>query len=162
DVQGHAYVTGDASSAVGMGQAAFPTTPGAFQTANAGSDDGFVAKLDPAQSGAASLLYSTYLGGSDSEQGTAIAVDGEGHADVTGVTRSAGGPGNTFPTTVNAFQPANAGGFDAFVTKLNAQGSGLLYSTYLGGGFLEIGWGIAVDGQGDAYVTGQTNSIGEQ
>ena len=82
-------------------------------------------KLDATGSG---LVYSTYLGGSDIDFGFGIAVDGAGSAYVTGYTAS-----TNFPTTAGAAQTTNAGGFDAFVTKLDATGSGLVYSTYLGG-----------------------------
>ena len=109
-------------------------------------------KFNPSGSG---IVYSTYLGGSDSEIGYGIAVDGAGDAYVTGSTQS-----TNFPTTSGAYQLAFAGGFDdAFVTKLNATGTALLYSTYLGGSVSE-GWGqgIALDASGNAYVSGLTTS----
>ena len=103
------------------------------------------------------LVYSTYLGGSEDDRGYAIAVDSSGNAYVTGYTIS-----TNFPTA-NALQPSlGVGGFelggDAFVTKFNATGSALVYSTYLGGNELDWGHGIAVDSSGNAYVTGVTNS----
>jgi PKD repeat protein len=98
------------------------------------------------------LVYSTYLGGSDGEVGRAIAVDGAGSAYVTGETSSA-----NFPT-LNPYQGTNRGGVDAFVTKLSSGGNSLVYSTFLGGTYDERGYGIAVDGSGAAYVTGQTRS----
>ncbi len=164
DSGGNAYVTGTASSAD------FPTTSGAFQsfsnaTAN-GNFTAFVAKFNPSASGEASLVYSTYLGGSDSDQGGGIAVDSSGDAYVTGTTDS-----TDFPTTSGAFQIVNnsAGtlvGSNAFVTVLNPTGSSLLYSTYLGGYqggdiFYALGGlsGIAVDASGAAYVTGSTLAI---
>ncbi len=128
DSGGNAYVTGTAFSAD------FPTTSGAFQTAVPNPNyTAFVAKLNPSASGEASLVYSTYLGGSDADQGGAIAVDSSGDAYVTGTTDS-----TDFPTTSGAFQTVNnsAGtlvGSNAFVTVLNPTGSSLLYSTYLGG-----------------------------
>jgi hypothetical protein len=95
------------------------------------------------------LSYSTYLGGSVADSGKGIAVDSSGNAYVTGVTSSP-----DFPTT-NAFQPTyGGGGSDAFVVKLNATGSALIYSTYLGGPSNDWGSGIAVDSSGDAYVVG--------
>ena len=98
------------------------------------------------------LIYSTYLGGRESEIGHAIAVDGSGNAYVTGETGS-----TDFPTK-NAFQPSRARGVvHAFVTKLDAGGA-LAYSTYLGGSGGDGGSGIAVDGSGNAYVTGVTYS----
>src|SRR3989442_101517 len=103
--------------------------------------------IDPA------LSYSTYLGGSGVDQGWGVAIDSSGHAYVTGFTLSA-----NFPTTPGAFQTTSGGGFHAFVTKLNPIGSGLVYSTYLGGGSNDQGRGIAVDSGGHAYVTGATFS----
>ncbi|WP_413935427.1 SBBP repeat-containing protein [Nitrospira sp. BLG_1] len=99
------------------------------------------------------VLYSTYLGGSDNDGGAGIAVDGSGQAYVTGVTQS-----RDFPT-LQASQPALGGAEapDAFVTKFTATGV-LLYSTYLGGSHEDRGFGIAVDGSGQAYVTGVTQS----
>src|SRR4029078_13517173 len=93
--------------------------------------------------------------GSDVLGGGRLALDAAGQAYVTGTTDSF-----NFPTTAGAFQPAKAGFFDAFVTKFNASGSGLVYSTYLGGADSnDYGEGIAVDGGGLAYVTGETDSI---
>ncbi|HEY7863330.1 MAG TPA: SBBP repeat-containing protein, partial [Thermoanaerobaculia bacterium] len=101
------------------------------------------------------LLYSTYLGGGDTDLSHAIAVDGAGSAYLTGVT---GSP--DFPTTAGAFDTTFNGGFDdAFVTKLEAGGAALGYSTYLGGSGDEYGGnGIALDGAGIAYLTGYTTS----
>ncbi len=156
DSAGDAYVTGFTDSTN------FPITPNAFQSACSsptGCHGAFVAKLDPSASGAASLLYSTYLSGSDSEQndeGFGIAVDSSGNAYVTGATASA-----DFPITANAFQSTCAecgtGQYYVFVAKLNPAASGkasLLYSTFLGGTIDQIHGGIAVDSSGDAYVTG--------
>ena len=146
DPEGNAYVTGSTKSTD------FPTTPGAFQTVYGGGNvDAFVLKLNPSGSG---LVYSTFVGGSHLEGGQFIAVDGDGNAYVAGITGS-----KNFPTTPGAFQIANAGGPDAFVAKINPAGSGLVYSTYLGGSGNE-GWapGLAVDGDGNAYVTGSTDS----
>jgi Beta-propeller repeat/Abnormal spindle-like microcephaly-assoc'd, ASPM-SPD-2-Hydin len=98
------------------------------------------------------LGYSTYLGGSNADQGYGISVDGSGDAYVTGVTQSP-----DFPT-MNPLQSANAGSEDAFVTELNPAGSALVYSTYLGGSSNDQGFGIAVDSSGNAYVTGVTSS----
>jgi hypothetical protein len=104
------------------------------------------------------LVYSTYLGGSGVDEGNGIAVDNSGNAYVTGVTGSL-----NFPTA-NPLQASRGGGFafglfNAFVTKINAAGSALVYSTYLGGSSgYDIGQGIAVDGSGNAYLTGYTGS----
>jgi hypothetical protein len=99
------------------------------------------------------LIYSTYLGGKEEQDGFGIAVDGAGNAYVTGDTFF-----KTFPTK-NPLQPAYGGGYsDAFVAKINAAGSALVYSTYLGGIGDDRGFGIAVDTVGSAYVTGLTAS----
>ena len=98
------------------------------------------------------LSYSTYLGGSGSDRGFGIAVDASGNAYVTGLTAS-----TDFPTA-SPIQAAFGGRFDAFVTKLNAAGNALVYSTYLGGGDDDDGCSIAVDASGNAYVTGGTRS----
>jgi hypothetical protein len=146
DSAGHAYVRGSTFSPD------FPTE-NPLQLSLNGIGDVFVAKLNAAGS---ALLYSTYLGGSDNEGGIGIAVDSVGNAYVTGETFSP-----DFPTQ-NPLQPANGGGGDVFVTKLNAAGSALLYSTYLGGsgaGLEDRGFCIAVDPSGNAYVTGETNSL---
>jgi hypothetical protein len=106
------------------------------------------------------LIYSSYLGGSAQDVGTAIAVDGAGNAYVTGETYS-----TNFPTTTGSLQTICGGGSydcgnygDAFVAKINPEGSAVLYSAFLGGQWMEIGQGIAVDSAGNAYVTGQTES----
>ncbi len=99
-----------------------------------------------------SLVYSTYLGGSDADWGYAIAVDNQGYAYVTGWTTS-----SDFPTQ-NPFQGSYQGNRDAFVTKLSQDGTSLVYSTYLGGSNVEYGRSIAVDSRGHAYVAGWTGS----
>jgi len=150
DASGNAYVAGSTLSAD------FPTvTPTPLQGTCGGCDtgftDAFVAKLDAAGS---SLVYTTYLGGSSSDQAFAIATDSAGNVYVTGRTYS-----NNFPT-VNPVQPAigSLGIADVFIAKLNAAGSSLVYSTYLGGSSGEQGLGIAVDSDGNAYVVGSTLS----
>ncbi|MDX6648476.1 MAG: hypothetical protein QOJ97_427, partial [Solirubrobacteraceae bacterium] len=148
DGTGNVFVTGRTESTN------FPTA-NPIQPANAAAtdpNDVFVTKLNSSGNG---LVYSTYLGGGDSDMGIGIALDGEGAAYVTGRTSSVTPTG--FPTA-DPLQGANAGGIDAFVTKLNPAGSALSYSTYLGGSDGDYGQGIAVDGQGDAYVIGVTNS----
>jgi hypothetical protein len=99
------------------------------------------------------LSYATYLGGSATEAGAGIAVDAAGHAYVTGFTGS-----SDFPTA-HPLQPAYGGDGDAFVAKLTADGSALVYATYLGGSCGDEGLGIAVDAAGAAYVIGSTTSF---
>ena len=157
DSAGNAYIAGSASSID------FPVTPGAFQMANKaipGHSTVFVAKLN---SSGSSLVYATYLGGSTSDTGGPIAVDGDGNAYVAGTTNSI-----DFPVTAGAFQTSNFESFHenstAFVASLNPEGTALRYSTYLGGSGLIVGGGgdsanaIAVDSAGDAYVAGWTAS----
>ncbi len=147
DSAGSAYVAGRATSTN------FPTTPGAFQAALAGSgvSNAFVAKLDPTGS---ALVYSTLLGGSGGDNAQSIAVDSSGNAYVTGYTQSA-----NFPTASPLQASLGAsGGTSAFVTKLDPAGSALVYSTYLGGSIQDFGYGIAVDASGNAYVAGATSS----
>lgn len=169
DASGKAYITGETSSSD------FPITQGAFQTTSGGPcasppcTRGFITKLN---SSGSALEYSTYLGGSRNNTATAIAVDSSGRAFVTGSTNSA-----DFPTKnpIQSYAGGTCGGqdrwpcYDAFVSKLNAEGSALIYSTYLGGAsdgsnqFNGVngddeGNSIAIDNAGNAYVTGQTNS----
>ena len=147
DMSGSAFLTGATESTD------FPTVNG-FQQANAGSGDGFVTKVDPT---GALLNYSTYIGGESDDTGSDIAVDSEGNAYVAGFTGSSGFP------VVNAAQPEFGNtdllGFDAFAAKITADGSALAYSTFLGGSEIDLGFGIAVDSQGNAYVTGETDSV---
>jgi uncharacterized repeat protein (TIGR01451 family) len=134
----------------------FPTTVGAFDAtfngAFSGLSDAFVTKLNVTGSG---LTYSTYLGGVDHDEGLGIAVDAGGSAYVTGDTGSAS---SDFPTTTGAFDTSSNGADDVFVTTLNPAGSGLVYSTYLGGSGSDDGFGIATDGSGNAYVAGETDA----
>ena len=157
DGAGNVYVTGQTSST----SPPFPTTTGALQTACAlnpltGVCDGdaFVTKLDPTKSGAASLVYSTYLGGTRADVGHGIAVDGARNTYITGYTTS-----GDFPTSGALLQRTYGGGnTDAFLTKLNPAGSALVYSSFLGGSNADIGYGVAVDPSGNPYVAGQTCS----
>jgi hypothetical protein len=146
DSAGDVYVTGDTTSPD------FPFTTGAYQTTfgGTGAGDGFVTKLDPQ----GALVYSTYLGGSADADASGIAVDSSGDAYVTGSTSSA-----NFPTSSGAYQTAYGGGGDAFVAELNRLGSGLVYSTYLGGSGADDAYaGIVLDAAGDAYVAGSAGS----
>ncbi len=152
DPSGYAYVTGFARSKN------FPVTPGAFQTVYRGAGIGEEAFVTKVNVDGSSLAYSTYLGGSsNSERANSIAVDPAGNAMVTGRVGS-----SDFPTTPGAFQQTfGVDGSDAFVTKLNASGNALIYSTYLGGrqpGTQDVGYAIATDPAGNAYVTGNTSA----
>jgi hypothetical protein len=158
DSSGSAYVAGSTQSTN------FPVTSAAFQNTNKASNGGataFITKLDPTGT---TVIYSTYLGGSQGDGAAGIAVDSSGNAYVTGATGS-----TDFPVTSGAFQTTkkSTGVVTAFVTKLNPTGSALVYSTYLGGSHGDgIGGpqgdaaaGVAVDSAGDAYVTGSTGSV---
>src|SRR5262249_28268019 len=157
DANGNTFIAGTTQSSD------FPTTVGAFRRTGAAQAfaDAFVTKLNAAGT---ALIYSTFVGGSNMEFGNALAVDAAGNAYVTGTTKS-----TNFPTTANAFDrtlntPGNCprcgvDNTDGFVFKLNASGSALSYSTYLGGGTdIDSPRGIAVDGGGSAYVVGETGS----
>ncbi|MGA2743553.1 MAG: choice-of-anchor D domain-containing protein [Candidatus Sulfotelmatobacter sp.] len=148
DPSGDVYVVGQTFSPD------FPATSGAFQRTCGGGTcvggDAFITELDPS---GASLVYSTYLGGPGVNQGNAIALNAAGDAYVIGYTESA-----TFPTTPGAYQTKLSKGDDVFVTELNSAGSGLIYSTYLGGTNKDLGYAIALDASDHAYITGFTQS----
>src|SRR5207244_8312216 len=141
DSSGNAYVTGN------TGSTNFPTTVGAFQMSLSGVGDAFVAKINPSTSGQTSLTYSTYLGGNGSDEGFGIAVDSSGSAYVTGLTYS-----TDFRTTSGAFQKTLNGTQNAFVTKLNAVGSALVFSTLLGGSDHDQGSAVSLDSGSNVYV----------
>ncbi len=142
DAAGAAYIVGTAT--VG-----FPVTPGSYQTTLGGTGDAIVAKY----STVGALLWATYLGGSLSELGYGIALAGSNPV-VTGRTASL-----DFPTSPGALQAANAGGVaDAFITQLDTNGTTIVSSTYLGGGSIDVGYGIAVDASGNIYVGGRAGS----
>ena len=143
DDAGNAYVTGRTEAGD------FPTAS-PFQAAyGGGSDDAFIAKLNADGSG---LVYSTFLGGSNYDQGRSIAVDADGNAVITGITES-----TDFPTA-SPLRAGHSGGRDAIAVKLNADGSTLVYATYLGGSGTDVGHFVTVDAAGSAYITGLTNS----
>jgi hypothetical protein len=147
DRQDNIYLTGHTSSTD------FPLVH-PIQASNNGGYDAFVTKINA--SGTA-LVYSTYLGGSDSENYAApaggIAVDADGNAYVVGSTTS-----SDFPV-VNAFQPAYSGNIDGFLCKLNPAGSALVFSTYLGGSDFDLAKSVCVDASGNIYVAGSTASV---
>jgi hypothetical protein len=127
----------------------FPTTAGAFEEDPQGTTDCYVAKLSADGS---TLIYSTILGGSEADECRDIAVDGSGNAYVVGWANSSG-----YPTTEGAFQEIKSSAVDVVVTKVNAAGSGLVYSTFIGGSGVDRGTGITLV-DGDAVITGHTTS----
>ena len=143
DSLGNIYLAGFTSSVN------FPTNSNALSPTNSGSFDAFVVKLDPSGT---NLIYSTYIGGVLNDQAWGLAVDTNGNVYVVGRTTSP-----DFPT-VNAYQPTLHGLENAFVARLNSNGTALDYSTYLGGFLTDDGYGIAVDQAGNAYITGLTGS----
>jgi hypothetical protein len=164
DESGNGIALDSANRAYVVGQTKSTNFPAknALRSKNGGVTDVFVAKLDPALVGAASLIYATYLGGSGDDTGNGIAVDGSFNVYITGETAS-----SNFPVTTGAFDTTFNGLVDAFVAKLNSTGSSLLYSTYLGGSGADRGRGIGVESSssgcttgGCVYVTGSTESAG--
>ena len=150
DTQGNVYVTGFTFST----QTTFPVAagPSLKHSGTPGNSDVFVAKVKADGTG---LVYAGFIGGAGDDTGLGIAVDGQGNAYLTGRT---GSFQDTFPVKVGPDLTSNAGD-DAFVTKVNASGTDLIYCGYIGGGFgFTVGYGIAVDNQGNAYVTGTTSS----
>ena len=158
DAQGEAFIAGETRSRN------FPITAGAFQQSFGGGNskvygaggDAFVAKLDAAGS---RLIYSTFLGGSGEDGAHTVALDSAGDAFIAGGTAS-----SNFPTTANAVQRSYAGGSDiveagdAFIAKLNSTGTGLLFSTYLGGSSGDVAGSVSLDAAGNIYVQGNTTS----
>jgi hypothetical protein len=145
DASGNAYVMGDTNSID------FPVTAGAFQTTAHGNGDMFLTKLNPTGSG---LVFSTYIGGSNVDNGERVVIDGAGNSYLLGFSSSL-----DFPITAGAFQTTNRGAFDLTVTKVNSSGTNLVYSTYLGGSGSEGAGGLAVDAAGEAFVSGGTSSL---
>ena len=150
DSAGNAYITGSTSST----QNSFPVTVGPDLSHNGGIYDAFVAKLNAAGT---ALVYCGYIGGSDEDGGTAIAVDGGGNAYITGGTTSSEG---AFPVSIGPDLTYNGGLFigDAFIAKVNVSGTALAYCGYIGGSGEDAAMGIAVDSSGNAYIAGVTTS----
>ena len=143
DSTGHAYLTGEADSTL-------PTTAGAFQPTSADGDDAFVTKFWATGGG---LIYSTFLGGNSVESGYSIAVDSSNQAHVTGWTDSSNFPMKSpIQSTATPYQSS------VFVTTLSATGGSLLFSTYLGGSYSQVGNSIRLDSAGNMYVGGLTSS----
>src|SRR5581483_6037035 len=152
DADGNAYVTGETAS----DQTTFPETTGVFDRTQNGGVDAFVAKVKADGTG---LVYATFIGGDGDDRGNAIALE-QGCAPpcaayITGETDS---DETTFPVTTGAFNETANGGIDAFVAKVSEDGTDLLYATFFGGSGTDRGKGIAVDGSGAAYITGETGS----
>ena len=165
DAGGNVYVVGSTTSSA----ASFPATVGPDLTWGGGNNcgvigganpcpDAFVAKVDVTGN---RLIYAGYIGGSSSDEGTGIAVDSAGNAYVSGTTNSTQA---SFPVTVGPDLthngPSGTFGLDAFVAKINPTGTALVYAGYIGGDDVDQGNGIAVDHNGNAYITGITNSTG--
>ncbi|MEW5985544.1 MAG: SBBP repeat-containing protein [Chloroflexota bacterium] len=143
---GEVTITGRTASAN------FPTTASAFDQTYGGDYDAFVTQFNTAGD---SLVYSTYLGAEGYEEGRGVASDGGDNATVTGFTGSA-----AFPTTAGAYDVTyNGNPYDVYVTRLSADGSGLIYSTFLGGNNEDRGLALALDALGKTYVTGYTLSV---
>ena len=151
DSDGAAYVTGETAS----DQTTFPDTTGSFDRTQNGGVDAFVAKVKADGTG---LVFATFIGGDGDDRGNAIALE-QGCAPcavyITGETDS---DETTFPVTTGAFNETSNGGIDAFVVKVKEDGTDLLYATFFGGSGTDRGKGIAVDGSGGAYITGETGS----
>jgi len=143
DVAGNAYLTGS------TGSTNFPTS-NQFQSVYGGNGDAFVAKINAAGS---ALIFSTYLGGASNDTGNDIAIDAAAHAFVTGATVS-----TSFPLISPTQGTYGGGAADAFIARFNVAGTGLIYSTYLGGSSSDSGDGVAVDTAGSAYIAGSTVS----
>ncbi|MFX0064876.1 MAG: SBBP repeat-containing protein, partial [Candidatus Hermodarchaeota archaeon] len=146
DSANNAYVTGYTYSN-------FPTTPGANDTTHNGGPDVFVCKLS---ANGSSLVYSTFLGGSGDDWGYGLALDSANNVYVAGTTADAF---NDFPTTPGAYNETHNGVWDAFVCKLSADGSSLVYSTFLGGSGADTGYALAIDSANNVYVTGYANDF---
>jgi len=146
DASGDAYIAGTADNTP-PGPQTVPTV-NAIQPQDGGGIDAFVVKLDPT----GKILFSTYLGGSGDESATAIGLDGAGGFWVAGTTTS-----TNFPTR-NAFQNANAGGGDGFLTRFNTAGTAILYSTYFGGDGQDAIKRLLIDSSGNIVLAGETAS----
>ena len=144
DDEGYIYVTGSSEDST------FPTTTGAYQEVHNNFFDVFVTKLEP---DGTSLVFSTFIGGTDTEQAADIVLDDSGNVYVCGGTYS-----DNYPTTKDAYQSQVFGNGDGFVSKLSPDGSRLIASTIIGGFWDDMPLGLAVDDSGNMYITGSTRS----
>ncbi len=141
--ENNTYITGETSSSN------FPTTSGAYDESLNGNDV-FVSKLNADGS---NLLYSTFIGGGSNDYAYSLALDSEDNAYITGNTES-----SDFPTTNGAYDQSQNGANDVFVCKLNADGSNLIYSTFIGGSSWDYGYSLKLDGENNVYITGDSES----
>ncbi|MBN1667314.1 MAG: SBBP repeat-containing protein [Anaerolineales bacterium] len=147
DTSGDLYITGDTYSY----EATFPVTVGPYLTYS-GNDDVFVAKV---KADGTSLIYAGYIGGSEHDDSRGIQVDTAGNAYIVGTTYSTE---SSFPVVIGPDLTFNGGNYDAFVAKVNADGTGLVFSGYIGGNSSDSGYGISLNAAGNAFVTGSTSS----
>ena len=143
---GGAYVTGTTDSST------YPTTPGAFDTDYNGLGDIFLTKLDV---NGENLSYSTFIGGTSSDRGTAMAIDQDGNTYIAGFSS---GVSSNYPTTPGAFDTTYNGSNDVVVSMVNGDGSALVYSTFIGGNNNDVAYALALDSSRNVYITGQTAS----
>jgi len=151
DAAGFAYITGQTLSSDFPVKAPNPNQSNYAGTAYGGNGDAYVVKIDPSKTGAASVVYATYLGGENFDQANSVAADASGNAYVAGFTNSSGFP------VINAFQATPRGGADGFVSKLDARGQ-LVYSTYFGGGSDDDIFSLALCPDGTVAIAGVTSS----
>jgi hypothetical protein len=144
DSSGNAYVTGQTLSTD------FPTTTGAYDETQNGLQDAYVSKLNPSGS---AMVYTTYIGGSMDEWGYGLDVDSSGCAYATGITKS-----SNFPTTTGAYDETYSVDWDAFIYKLNASGTGLVYSTFIGSSGRDVAHRLELDSNDNPVITGRTES----
>jgi hypothetical protein len=144
DKSGNSIITGFTYSST------FPTTNGSYSTVKNKKYDCYVLKLS---NNGSSLIYSTFIGGNDSDYASDVELDSQGIAYITGTTSSP-----DFPTTPNSYNNTHSGYEDVFVLKLNSTGSGLIYSTLVGGSKKDQSWDLDIDSSGSVFVTGDTSS----